>query len=96
MNPTSFQIPASLFGLWRYLHAAYGEPSFVRSCPPDAEIVLHWADRPDTPQLLSGEERSALTRREEGSAHDGDDASPAAVARFSFDVPAVAVPVTLG
>ncbi len=57
-----FDIPSSYSGVWRYLDAAYNDESFVRSCPPDAEIVLHWADRPDTPRLLSHEERSALTR----------------------------------
>ena len=74
-----YHIPASYSGVWRYLHNAYAHAHFVRACPPDQEIVLHWADRPDTPSL-GYEEHSALTR-----------AKP----RFSFDVPAVAVPVNL-
>jgi hypothetical protein len=43
------------------------------------EIVLHWASRPDTP-FLSYSARSILTRN---------------TPRFSFDVPAVAIPITL-
>ena len=45
------------------------------------EISLHWAERPDTPNL-SQEEYSALTRN-------------ANAPKFSFDVPAVARPITL-
>lgn len=76
-----FEIPASYAGLWRYLNHAYNEECFVKSCPPDQEIVLHWADRPDTPNL-SYEERSGLTR----NAH---------LPRFSFDVPAIATLINL-
>ena len=75
-----FEIPAHYAGVWRYLHEAYADDCFVAACPPDQEIVLHWADRPDTPAALVGEERQRLVRQ---------------TPRFSFDVPAVAVPVTL-
>ncbi|KAJ9600847.1 hypothetical protein L9F63_000959 [Diploptera punctata] len=37
-----YEIPSNLTGLWRYLHAAYSEPAFVKTCPSDAEILLHW------------------------------------------------------
>ena len=43
------------------------------------EIVLHWADRPDTPSI-SLDNHSMLTRE---------------IPKFSFDIPAVAVPVNI-
>ena len=66
-------------GIWRYLNNAYNDDIFQKSCPPDQEIILHWASRPDTPKL-SYDLYTSLTRN-----------SP----RFSFDVPAVAIPVNL-
>jgi hypothetical protein len=75
-----FEIPASYVGIWRYLNNAYNDECFQKSCPPDQEISLHWADRPDTPSL-SHEEHSALTRN--------------TTPRFSFDVPAIARRITL-
>lgn len=74
-----FEIPAGYSGIWRYLNNAYNDDIFLRTCPPDQEIVLHWASRPDTPSL-SYEEFSSLTRY---------------TAKFSFDVPALAIPITL-
>ena len=74
-----FEIPPTFTGIWRYLNNAYSEEIFLRTCPPDQEIVLQWASRPDTPGL-SYEEYSTLTRY---------------TAKFSFDVPALAIPVTL-
>jgi len=74
-----FSIVNSHSGLWRYLHCGYNSPIFMKSCPPDQEIVLHWADRPDTPSI-SQEDHSMLTRE---------------TPRFSFDVPAMAIPVTI-
>ena len=56
-----YQIPASLSSVWRYLHQGYNSPVFSKSCPPDQEILLHWADRPDTP-TISTEDHSMLTR----------------------------------
>lgn len=74
-----FEFPTHCSGIWRYLNNAYNNEFFQKSCPPDQEIILHWADRPDTPNL-SYEEHSILTRN---------------TPRFSFDVPAIAMPVTL-
>ena len=56
-----YHIPSSLTNLWRYLHHGYNDPVFNKSCPPDQEIVLHWADRPDTP-TISLENHNMLTR----------------------------------
>jgi len=75
----SLTIPSHLIGIWRYLNNAYNDDIFQKSCPPDQEIILHWASRPDTPKL-SYDLYTSLTRN-----------SP----RFSFDVPAVAIPVNL-
>lgn len=72
-----YHIPASLTCVWRYLHQGYNTLVFSKSCPPDQEIVLHWADRPDTPSI-SIEDHNTLTRE---------------IPKFSFDIPAVAVPV---
>ena len=52
------------------------------SIPLPQEISLHWAERPDTPNL-SHEEYSALARNTTNAP------------KFSFDVPAVARPITL-
>ena len=75
----SFYIPSHLVGIWRYLNNAYNDGIFHKSCPPDQEIVLHWASRPDTPKL-SYELYASLTRN---------------TPRFSFDVPAVAIPINI-
>jgi len=74
-----FEITADCDGIWRYLNNAYNNDIFQKACPPDQEIVLHWASRPDTPGL-SYEDYANLTRKS---------------ARFSFDVPAVAIPIQL-
>jgi len=76
----SFDVPAHLGGIWRYLNNAYNEEIFQKSCPPDQEIVLHWASRPDTPKL-SYDIYTSLTRN--------------MTPRFSFDVPAVAIPINI-
>ena len=74
-----FEIPSEFSGIWRYLNNAYNNDIFQKACPPDQEIVLHWASRPDTPGL-SYEDYSNLTRKS---------------SKFSFDVPAVAIPIQL-
>ena len=74
-----YSIPATYTSLWRYLHHGYNHPVFRRSCPPDQEIVLHWAGRPDTP-TISTENHNMLTRE---------------IPKFSFDIPALAVPVKI-
>ena len=76
----SFDVPAHLGGIWRYLNNAYNEEIFQKSCPPDQEIVLHWASRPDTPKLAY-DVYTSLTRN--------------MTPRFSFDVPAVAIPINI-
>lgn len=38
-------IPVDYATLWRYLGSAYELDAFVKSCPSDQEIVLHWARR---------------------------------------------------
>lgn len=76
-----FEIPAKFTGIWGYLNSAYNDEFFVKTCPPDQEIILHWSDRPDTPGL-SYEAHSLLTKASLSS-------------RYSFDVPAIATPVTI-
>lgn len=79
-NLKDYHISSRFSNIWRYLHSAYNHPVFTKSCPPDQEIVLHWAGRPDTPSI-SSEDHSSLTRDK---------------ARFSFDVPAIAMPINIG
>ncbi|PSN43591.1 hypothetical protein C0J52_15974 [Blattella germanica] len=76
---SGYEIPASLTGLWRYLHAAYSEPAFIKTCPSDAEILLHWYEHiGETPANI----RKHLVHIEK---------SP----RYSFSVPVFAKPVIL-
>ncbi|XP_054720348.1 chloride intracellular channel exl-1-like [Uloborus diversus] len=58
-----FDIPAQFKNLFTYLNNAYKNDVFVKSCPSDQEIIIHWADKPETPNL-SMEERAKLTREE--------------------------------
>lgn len=46
-----YNIPKEFVGVWRYLHNAYQSEFFSKSCPCDQEIIIHWADRPETPNL---------------------------------------------
>uniref|UniRef100_A0A915I3T3 CLIC N-terminal domain-containing protein n=1 Tax=Romanomermis culicivorax TaxID=13658 RepID=A0A915I3T3_ROMCU len=48
-----YHIPSSLTSLWSYMERGYKNPIFQKSCPCDQEIILHWADRPDTLNLSS-------------------------------------------
>ncbi|CAF1149683.1 unnamed protein product [Rotaria sordida] len=41
----NLSIPVELTALWGYLGAAYELDAFVKSCPADQEIVLHWTRR---------------------------------------------------
>lgn len=66
-----FVIPANLKGLWHYLQTAYQLTAFTESCPSDQEIILHWADRPETLNLTL-EQHAALIKEEP---------------KFSFDIP---------
>ncbi|CAF0785675.1 unnamed protein product [Adineta ricciae] len=57
-------IPAEFTALWRYLNSAYELDAFVKSCPSDQEIVLHWIRRETSPkqylQLTKEEPRYSL------------------------------------
>jgi glutathione S-transferase len=57
-------IPTDFSALWRYLGAAYELDAFVKSCPSDQEIVLHWIRRETSPkeylQLTKEEPRFSL------------------------------------
>uniref|UniRef100_A0A915AX27 Chloride intracellular channel n=1 Tax=Parascaris univalens TaxID=6257 RepID=A0A915AX27_PARUN len=57
-----YEIPASLHNLWAYMKRGYETDAFRKSCPCDQEIILYWADRPDTPNL-SSQKRSQLYRQ---------------------------------
>ncbi|XP_035206764.1 chloride intracellular channel exl-1-like [Stegodyphus dumicola] len=69
----NFEISPKLVNMWRYLGGAYAEDTFKQACPSDQEIIVHWADKPETPNL-SMEERARLAREEP---------------KFSFDVPII-------
>lgn len=66
-----FDIPCKLKRLWSYLSRAYGSDLFKQACPADQEIIIHWAEKPETPNLTM-EEKARLSRE---------------VQKFSFDVP---------
>ncbi|KAG7163752.1 chloride intracellular channel exl-1-like [Homarus americanus] len=74
-----YDIPTYLRGFWRYLHAAYTHQVFVRTCPCDQEIILHWHDRPETPKL-SHKKHSVIAKEKP---------------KYSFDVPVRASVVTV-
>ena len=52
-------IPVELTYLWRYFGAAYELDAFVKSCPSDQEILLHWIRRE-----TSSKEYLQLTKEE--------------------------------
>ncbi|XP_054271726.1 chloride intracellular channel exl-1-like [Macrosteles quadrilineatus] len=79
-----YEIPRSLTHLWRYLHSAYNEPSFVSSCPSDTEILLHWLDT-DHPGTLK------LSPRQQQLLKESSGKPP----KYSFSVPATATKVLL-
>ncbi|VDK45137.1 unnamed protein product [Anisakis simplex] len=57
-----YEIPHHLRHLWAYMKRGYQTDAFKKSCPCDQEIILYWADRPDTPNLTS-QKRSQLYRQ---------------------------------
>ncbi|KAL3993695.1 hypothetical protein ACH3XW_18620 [Acanthocheilonema viteae] len=57
-----YEIPTNLQNLWGYMKRGYAMESFRKSCPSDQEIILYWAERPDTPNLTS-QKRSQLYRQ---------------------------------
>lgn len=75
----NFFIPVHLKHLWAYLFAAYNSDTFVKTCPSDQEIMLHWVDRPQSGQMAYDQHKK-LT--EEPPKH-------------SFDVPAFATLVNI-
>ncbi|KAK0395423.1 hypothetical protein QR680_001274 [Steinernema hermaphroditum] len=58
-----FEIPVDLHNLWHYMESGYNSEAFTKSCPSDQEIVMYWAERPDTPNLLSSQKRAQLCRQ---------------------------------
>lgn len=68
-----FDISPKLKSLWRYLNTAYADDVFKQACPADQEIVMHWAEKPETPSLTM-EQKARLSRE---------------APKFSFDVPIV-------
>lgn len=58
-----FIISPGLKHLWNYLSRAYKEEIFVKSCPSDQEIIVHWADKPETPNL-SMEARARMAKEQ--------------------------------
>lgn len=46
----NLSIPNQFVSLWHYLAAAYKQEAFVKSCPSDQEIVLHWIRRETSPK----------------------------------------------
>jgi hypothetical protein len=38
-----FKIPYKFRHLWKYLENAYSSDQFMKSCPPDREIIWHWS-----------------------------------------------------
>ncbi|KAL3862132.1 hypothetical protein ACJMK2_008122 [Sinanodonta woodiana] len=69
-----FEIPSDMKGLWSYLKTAYSNDTFRKTCPSDQEIVYHWSQKSETPQLEEEKQRYYST--------DGEP-------RFSFDIPSV-------
>uniref|UniRef100_A0A1I7VC76 GST C-terminal domain-containing protein n=2 Tax=Loa loa TaxID=7209 RepID=A0A1I7VC76_LOALO len=57
-----YEIPTNLHNLWGYMKRGYAMESFRKSCPSDQEIILYWAERPDTPNLTS-QKRSQFYRQ---------------------------------
>lgn len=57
-----YEISKNLHNLWAYMKRGYATEAFRKSCPSDQEIILYWAERPDTPNLTS-QKRSQLYRQ---------------------------------
>ncbi|KAG8278648.1 Chloride intracellular channel protein 6 [Homalodisca vitripennis] len=76
-----YELPRNLTHVWRYLHSAYSDPAFVKCCPSDTEILLHWLDTGSV--KLSARQQQLLA------------ASSGKPPTFSFTVPATATRVEL-
>lgn len=79
-----YELPRELTHVWRYLHSAYNEPAFVKHCPSDTEILLHWLDT-DHPGTLK------LSPRQQQLLAASSGKPPS----FSFSVPALATKVVI-
>ncbi|KAG8200716.1 hypothetical protein JTE90_022326 [Oedothorax gibbosus] len=66
-----FEISPKLKNLWMYLERAYSDDVFKQTCPADQEIIVHWAEKPETKNLTM-EEKARLSRE---------------LPKFSFEVP---------
>ncbi|XP_054158640.1 chloride intracellular channel exl-1-like [Oppia nitens] len=66
-----YVIPARFAHVWSYMGEGYKQRAFVDSCPADQEIIFHWADRPETPNLTA-EQNAQLAKQEP---------------RYSIDIP---------
>ncbi|RZF35816.1 hypothetical protein LSTR_LSTR006274 [Laodelphax striatellus] len=74
-----YEMPSKFGHIWRYLYSAYASPVFVKFCPPDAEIVVHWLETTNQKQALLQQARQLLCK------------PPG----YSFTVPAVARKIIL-
>ncbi|XP_013397897.1 LOW QUALITY PROTEIN: chloride intracellular channel protein 4-like [Lingula anatina] len=68
----NFEFPHEFVHLWRYLANAYRCEVFRKTCPPDQEIIYHWASKPELPRL--SKDASIMY-------------GPETVPRYTFDVP---------
>lgn len=59
----NYDIPSELSHVLAYLKAGYETEMFRLSCPSDQDIILHWCELKDTPNL-SSKERAKLVRDE--------------------------------
>ncbi|GIY56765.1 chloride intracellular channel exl-1 [Caerostris darwini] len=66
-----YEISPKLRHLWAYIARAYNDDLFTQACPPDQEIIVHWADKPETPNLTM-EQKARLARE---------------LPKYSFDLP---------
>ncbi|GIX80038.1 chloride intracellular channel exl-1 [Caerostris extrusa] len=66
-----YEISPKLRHLWGYIARAYNDDLFTQACPPDQEIIVHWAEKPETPNLTM-EQKARLARE---------------LPKYSFDLP---------
>lgn len=75
----NFHISVQFKHIWAYLFAAYNSDIFVRTCPSDQEILLHWLDRPQMESMDYGQHKKLVYEKP----------------KFSLDVPVVAALVNI-
>uniref|UniRef100_A0A8R1IEC1 Chloride intracellular channel protein n=1 Tax=Caenorhabditis japonica TaxID=281687 RepID=A0A8R1IEC1_CAEJA len=59
----NYNIPTDLTHLIAYIRAGYETDQFRLSCPSDQDIILHWCELKDTPNLTA-KDRAKLVRDE--------------------------------